>query len=159
MTPMSEVTLRLITDDNLEDVLALDVSPVQREYVAGVRDSLDDADRYPQAMPWYRAVYAGDEAVGFVMISDNAPPGDPEVLGPYFLWRLLIDAHHQGRGYGRATLDQVVDYVRTRPSATELLTSVHPGDEGSPMGFYRRYGFVDAGFDHEGERVLRLTLG
>jgi diamine N-acetyltransferase len=155
---MTEVSLRPISDDNRDAVLALDVTAVQRNYVAGVAQSLVDADLYPQAMPWHRAVYANDEPVGFVMISDNAPPGDPEILGPYFLWRLLIDARHQGRGYGRAAIEEVLAYVRTRPAAEELLTSVAAGEEGSPMGFYLRLGFIDTGVDHEGERVLRLPL-
>jgi diamine N-acetyltransferase len=155
---LTEVTLRPITDDNLPAVLALDVTDVQHNYVADVAQSLADAEQYPEAMPWYRAVYAGDEPVGFVMISDNVPPGDPTLVGPYFLWRLLIDARHQGRGYGRATLERVLEYVRTRPGAEELLTSVSAGEEGSPMGFYLRLGFIDTGADHEGERVLRLPL-
>ncbi|WP_157556440.1 hypothetical protein [Herbidospora yilanensis] len=50
------------------------------------------------------------------------------------------------------------DYLGTRPGATELLTSVHPGEVGSPTGFYLRLGFQDTGTDHEGERVLRLPL-
>lgn len=158
MATMTDVTLIPITDANRDEVLALDVLPAQSEYVAGVGESLDDADRYPQAMPWYRAAYADGRPVGFVMISDNAPPGDPDVLGPYFLWRLLVDHRFQGLGYGRAILDRIVEYVRTRPGATELLTSVHPGEADSPMGFYLRYGFRDAGFDHDGERVLRLVL-
>jgi diamine N-acetyltransferase len=153
-----EVSLREVTEQNLPAVLALRVSEVQTTYVADVAQSLADAERYPQAMPWYRAIYAGDEPVGFVMISDNAPPGDPEILGPYFLWRLLVDARHQGRGHGRAAMDLVVAYVRGRPGATELLTSVVSGEEGSPTGFYRRLGFLDTGTDHEGERVLRLPL-
>ena len=39
--------------------------------------------------------------VGFVMISDNIPqPMDEDLVGPYFLWKLLIDESCQGRGYG-----------------------------------------------------------
>ncbi len=53
----------------------------------------------------------------------------------------------------------VIDYVRARPGATELLTSVHPGEEESPMGFYRKLGFIDTGVDHvDTERILRLPL-
>lgn len=155
---MTEVTLRPITDENRAAVLALDVTDAQHDYVAGVAQSLADAEVYPHAMPWFRAVYAGDEPVGFVMISDNAITDDPEVLGPYFLWRLLIDARYQGRGYGRATIERIVEYVRTRPDPRELLTSVVPGEDGSPKGFYLGLGFVDTGVDHEGERVLRLPL-
>ncbi|WP_066363777.1 GNAT family N-acetyltransferase [Herbidospora mongoliensis] len=155
---MADVTLRPVTDDNRAEVTALRVTSVQEEYVASVADSFADAERYPEAMPRYWAIYADEAPVGFLMISDNVPPGDPEILGPYFLWRLLIDAGHQGRGYGRAALAALGDYLSTRPGAIELLTSVHPGEIGSPMGFYLRLGFQDTGVDHDGERVLRLPL-
>ncbi len=46
----------------------------------------------------------GDEPVGFVMISDGITVVNPEYLGPYFLWRLLIDQRYQGRGYGAAAI-------------------------------------------------------
>lgn len=151
------VTLQLITDDNRDVVSALRVTEVQENYVAGVAESLVEAAEIPQAMPWYRAVYAGTTPVGFVMISDNIPPGDPSLLGPYFLWRLLIDTRYQGRGYGRAVIALIVDYLSTRPGADELLTSVVPGDA-SPLGFYLSCGFTETGeiFDHE--QVLRLRL-
>ena len=60
---------------------------------------------------------------GFVMISDNIEEPGEDMLGPYYLWRLLVDAKFQGRGYGAATLDAVVDYLRTRPNADVLWTS------------------------------------
>ena len=47
--------------------------------------------------------------VGFAMISDNIPPPiDDDLVGPYYLWKLLIDHRCQRRGYGAATLDAVV---------------------------------------------------
>jgi len=101
-----EVSLREITDQNRAAVVALRVTAVQDEYVGGVADSLAEAAETPRACPWFRAVYAGDEPVGFVMISDDIPAGRPEYLGPYFLWRLLIDARWQGRGYGAAAAGQ-----------------------------------------------------
>ncbi|HEY5014944.1 MAG TPA: GNAT family N-acetyltransferase [Acidimicrobiia bacterium] len=104
-----------------------------------------------------RAVYAEEVPVGFVMISDNIPPGRPEYLGPYFLWRLLLDARYQRLGYGRAALDLVVAYVRTRPRADTLLASFVPG-EGSPLGFYVKYGFAPTGEVFDGEPVLALPL-
>jgi len=62
--------------------------------------------------------------VGFAMISDNIPPPiDDDLVGPYYLWKLLIDHRCQRRGYGAATLDAVVDYLRTRPGAEVLYTS------------------------------------
>ena len=59
--------------------------------------------------------------------------------------------------YGAATLDAVVDYLRTRPGADVLYTSCADGP-GSPRGFYLRYGFTDTGRVMWGENVLALDL-
>lgn len=154
MTP-SGVHLREITDDNHDAVCALRVRQDQERFVASVAKSLDDAAATPHANPWYRAVYAGDEPVGFVMLSWNVPPS-PGIRGPYFLWRLLIDERHQGRGIGRETLTQIVDLLRS-DGATELLTSYVPGD-GEPWPFYHRFGFQPTGEIEDDEILVRLAL-
>ena len=151
------VSLREITDANRRAVESLAVTPDQETYVAGVAESLVEAAVTPAACPWYRAVYAGDEPVGFVMLSDGIPDGHPEYLGPYFLWRLLIDARRQGQGLGTAALDLAIDYLRTRPGFDTLLTSVVPGPD-SPIGFYLRYGFAVTGEVFDGEDVLALRV-
>jgi hypothetical protein len=76
---------------------------------------------------------------------------------PCYLWKLLIDVDEQGNGYGAATIDAVVAYLRTRPGADTLCTSCADGP-GSPRGFYLRYGFVDTGRVMWGENVLSLDL-
>lgn len=151
------ISLRPIDASNRVAVEELRVGPGQERFVSGVSDSLAEAAEYPKACPVYWAIYAEEVPVGFVMISDGIPEGHPEYIGPYFLWKLLIDERFQGRGLGRATLDAIVGYVRDRPGAEALLTSAVPG-EGSPIGFYERYGFERTGDVHEGEIVLRLGL-
>ena len=151
------LTLVEITSSNRVEVESLRVAPAQTAFVTGVAESLVEAAETPGACPWYRAVYAEETPVGFVMLSDNIPPERSEYLGPYFLWRLLIDTRWQGLGYGRGALDLVVAYVRTRPDARRLLTSIVPG-EGSPVGFYLAYGFVLTGEVDHGEPVLELAL-
>lgn len=157
----SDVHLREITPDNQAAVEALVVSPAQSTYVASVADSIVEAAEVPEACPWYRAVYDGDQPVGFVMISDNTRSEDPTIAGPYFLWRLLVALEHQGKGYGAATLGLIIDYVRTRPDAQVLLTSVVDQDINgphSPLGFYLRQGFRLTGEVHGGEPLLELDL-
>jgi diamine N-acetyltransferase len=155
------VELREIaTDEERAAAVALRVAPEQEQFVASVETSLLDALQYPEALARHWAVYDGDAIVGFTMISDGIPEAvleaDPTLVGPYFLWRLLIDERFQRRGFGSATLDAVVDYVRSQ-GGTELLTSYTAG-EGSPGPFYERYGFVPTDRIVEGERVLRLDL-
>jgi len=151
------VTLREITDGNREAVLALRVAPGQERFVSSVRGAIREAAEYPHAKPWYRAVYAGDEPVGFVMLSWNVEPQPPEIIGPWFLWKLLIDERHQGRGYGFEVVRQIAELVRSE-GATELLTSYVP-ENGGPAGFYERLGFAPTGgLDPDGEVIMRLVL-
>ena len=151
------LTLREIDDANRTAVVGLKVAPGQEQFVSSVAGSLAEAEEYRHANPWYRAVYDGDEPVGFVMLSWNVQPQPPEILGPWFLWKLLVDERHQGRGYGREIVSKVVELVRSE-GATELLTS-YVAEPGGPAGFYKRLGFVPTGeVDPDGEIVMRLAL-
>ncbi|HEY8323886.1 MAG TPA: GNAT family N-acetyltransferase [Ktedonobacterales bacterium] len=143
------VTLREVTKDTVGDVCSLQVATEQREYVANNAFSIAQAHFEPKA--WFRAIYADETPVGFMMLSDD--PDAPE----YFLWRLMIDHAHQGKGYGRSAIALLVEYVRTRPAAHELLVSYHPGPH-SPRDFYLKQGFLDTGRTEEGEVVLSLPL-
>ena len=151
------VELREIADENREEVVALRVAPAQERFVGTVAGALADAREIPEAKPWYRAVYAGHEPVGFVMLSWDVPPEPPRIIGPWFLWKLLVDEHHQGRGSGREVVRRVAGIVAAN-GASELLTSCVPGADG-PEGFYLRIGFTPTGeVDENGETVLALDL-
>ncbi|WP_246843496.1 GNAT family N-acetyltransferase, partial [Allokutzneria sp. NRRL B-24872] len=123
---------REITDENRDAVCGVRVRPGQEKFVDSVEKSLRDAASTPEARPWYRAVYCGDVPVGFVMLSWNVVPR-PGILGPYFLWRLLVGSEYQGRGFGREIVRKVVEMVRA-DGGVELLTSYQPG---GPGAFYR----------------------
>jgi diamine N-acetyltransferase len=88
---VSGVSLREITDQNREAVVALRIAASQEGYVSSVADSLEEARDTPEGNPWYRAIYAADQPVGFVMLSWNVTPDPPRIIGPWFLWKLLID--------------------------------------------------------------------
>ena len=155
--PAVEVILRELTPDNRQAVLALRTTPAQERFVSTVADSLREAERHPDEHPWLRAVCAGGQPVGFVMVAWDFVPEPPHADGPYFLWKLLIDREHQGKGYGTQAVEQVVDLVRA-DGGTELLTSYVPG-EGNPFPFYAKLGFVPRGdLDPEGEIMLRRAL-
>ncbi|MDP9373863.1 MAG: GNAT family N-acetyltransferase [Chloroflexota bacterium] len=147
--PEAEVSLREITADTVRAICRLAVAPEQEGFVAPNAVSIAQAYFEPRA--WFRAIYAGDTPVGFIMLDD-----DPE-RGVYFLWRLMVAAEHQGKGYGRRAVAHLLDYVRTRPGARELLVSYVPG-EGGPAGFYRRLGFEPTGAMEGDEVVMRLPL-
>ena len=151
------IELRDVTDANRDAVEAIHAGPAEGRFVSSVADSIEEAAEHPEGSPWYRAVYVEGEPVGFVMLSWDVTPKPPDIIGPWFLWKLIVDERHQGRGIGRATVEEVVRLIRAE-GAKELFTS-HVVAEGGPDGFYERLGFVPTGlFDPEGERILRLDL-
>jgi diamine N-acetyltransferase len=146
---MAEISLREVTKETARAVMRLEVDETQKGFVAPNSVSIAQAHFEPKA--WFRAVYADDEPVGFVMTYED--PTEPE----YFLWRFMIDRRHQAKGYGRRALELLVERVRSLPNATHLLTSYVPGD-GSPGPFYHRMGFVDTGEEDGDERITALPL-
>jgi diamine N-acetyltransferase len=155
---MPSIELREVTDANRAAIEDLHAGPAEGRFVSSVADSLEEAAEEPEGSPWYRAVYEGGEPVGFVMLSWNVTPRPPDIIGPWFLWKLIVDERHQGRGIGRAIVESVVELIRAE-GATELFTS-HVLADGGPDGFYERLGFVPTGaHDPQGERILRLDLG
>jgi diamine N-acetyltransferase len=159
---VATVQLRdILSDADRAAALAVRRGPGQERFVASVEASFEDAVRDARACPRFWTINDGADVVGFAMISDGIPAerlaADADLIGPYFLWRLLIDADRQRRGYGTAALDAVVEYLRRRPGADTLYTSAGQGP-GTPQPFYERYGFAPTGDVLDGEVVLRLDL-
>jgi diamine N-acetyltransferase len=145
------VALREITGETVTTICKLSdtLSEEQRKMVAPNATSIAQAHFADHA--WFRAIYADETAVGFIMLWDDSEKGE------YFLWRLMIAAPHQKKGYGRRAIEHLIAYVKTRPNATELKASYVPMD-GGPEGFYHKLGFEETGEVMHGERVVRLLL-
>jgi len=135
-----------ITFETVRQITALDVSDLQRAYVAPNAFSIAEAHFNPGA--WFRAVYAGDDPIGFVMLLDPGVPGalvrSPIAPDSVALWRLMIDQRHQHKGYGRQTLDLICAHSRANLRAKRIISSYVPGEHG-PRAFYLRYGFQETG--------------
>ena len=147
----AKVSLREITSETVVQICKLSgtLSGQQQKMVAANAISIAQAHFSDKA--WFRAIYANEMAVGFIMLYDDSEKSE------YFLWRLMIAGPYQGKGYGRKAIELLAEYVKTRPGARELSASYVP-IEGGPEGFYRRMGFEPTGEVHDGEIVMRLTL-
>lgn len=150
-TAAPRVSLREVTRENLGEVLRLGVAPEQARFVASNAVSIAQAHFHPD-VAWFRAIYAGETPVGFLMLHDD--PAKPE----YHLWRFMIDHRFQKLGYGREALRLLLDHVRGRPGAVALTLS-HVAGDGSPAEFYQRVGFAHTGeADEDGELLMRIDL-
>ncbi len=153
----AEVTLREVTSETVRAICRLTdtLVPPQKYMVAPNAVSIAQAHFEPKA--WFRAIYADEVPVGFVMLYDD-PEGEPPDNEPvYFLWRFMIARQHQGKGFGRQAIERLVEYVKTRPGAKELEVSCGEGP-GSPEGFYEKLGFERSGKMYDDEVGMVLTF-
>jgi len=152
-----EITLKKVTRLNLRSILKLDVKPEQRKLVAPNAISIAEAHFNKDA--WFRAIYADKIPIGFVMISDTSLKHNynPNHQPSYTLWRFMIDAKYQGMGYGKEAMKIIINHVKSRPKAKELLLS-HSKSDGNAGKFYEKFGFEYTGIEIDDELVMSLKL-
>ena len=142
----SQLTLREVTEETLRGILTLEVAEDQRPLVA--RNSVSIAQAYFNKGAWFRAIYADETPVGFVMLYDPSLPGAGATPGiaenEVGLWRFMIDHRFQGLGFGSKALDLIRAHVRGLPGVSRLVASYVPADNG-PEAFYLKYGFEKTG--------------
>ena len=90
-SPDATVTLRKVTSDTVRTICELKVADNQKHLVTPNAISIAEAHFREEA--WFRAIYADETPVGFVMLYEVPK------YGSYAIWRFMIDAKYQGRGY------------------------------------------------------------
>lgn len=142
------ISLREITKENLFKIIKLSVFDEQKDQVASNAVSIAEA-HYNLETAWFRGIYKDDEAVGFVML--YLIHEDKE----YGVWRFMIDKNHQGKGYGKASMDLIKDVLKEMvPDITEFFLSYVPKEKGGADKFYKKVGFKDTGKMDEDEKVM-----
>ena len=150
------VTLRPVTDDMREAVLALSVRDDQ-PFVAPNDVSLRQADEANAEDPGAArpfGIYAGEKLVGFCMFA--FAPDEEDEEDRYWLWRFMIDKDEQGKGYGQAALDEIIKYFK-KNGADRLYLSTEPENE-LGLHIYHKAGFNETGAIGDGEAVLMRML-
>jgi diamine N-acetyltransferase len=142
-----DIKLKDVTAKNWRAVARLELAPDQRNLVAGNLHSIAESKFDPDARP--RAVYAGNEPVGFLMYDAS----DQEAL----IYRFMIDRRHQGKGYGRAALVLAIKEIKALPNVGKISISYMP-DNKVAKAFYASLGFKEIGVDEDGEMMAELAL-
>jgi histidinol dehydrogenase len=145
--------VRPVDKANHEAVLKLQVAAGQRHLVASPERSLAQVAYEPRGRAL--ALFDGDTAVGMMLLYD-ARQDDEDPANQLYVWRLMVDARFQQRGYGRLAMQWVLDEARRGGYAEVGLSHVdRPGHAG---GFYEKLGFAYTGEVDEGERKMLLKL-
>ncbi len=144
------ISLRKITEENFIDAFNLKLGNGQEKFVSHPIRSLAQAYVYrAQCQPF--GIYNEDQMVGYVMvIYDHDVP-------EYDIWHMMIDIKHQGKGFGRAALEQVIAYIRTKPFGdSDRIVLTCNLNNSHALAMYKDMGFLETGIIDDEEVELYL---
>jgi diamine N-acetyltransferase len=148
-----KIELREIDDTNKKDVASLAVADSQDQYIASNTESMKTAQENQNvARPF--AIYADERLVGFAMFAFDMDYDDPN--DRYWLWRFMIDKNQQGKGYGSAALEKIIEYFRNNGAGYIKLST--KDSNSAALSLYHKYEFKENGEMNGEETVLKLDL-
>lgn len=137
-----------ITAKNMDAIVSLKVNKAQKGFIETIVVCLADATQNAYGIQWHSvAIYAENTLVGFAMYGSDKN-----------LWldRFMIDAAHQGRGYGKAALSLLLDHLCNEYNRDEVYLSVF-ADNILAIFLYKKLGFLFTGeIDTNGEHIMRF---
>lgn len=144
------INLRKITEENFIDAFDLKLAMGQERFVSHPIRSLAQAYVYrEQCQPF--GIYKGDTMVGYVMVIYDYD------IPEYDIWHMMIDESNQRRGYGSLALDQVLDYIKSKPFGdSNRVTLTCSRDNLQALNLYKSKGFKETGAVDEDEIELSL---
>jgi RimJ/RimL family protein N-acetyltransferase len=149
--------LRPVTADNWKKLIKLKVSDDQSHFVAPNLYSIAEAQfGFEDEGHWDLhpfGAYVDDQPVGFVMFADN--PNHSRFQA--FIVRLMVDQRFQGKGYGRAIMQMVLQDFREHEKIKQVGISYEPENEVARQ-LYANLGFVEPGELLDGETLAVLKL-
>ena len=159
------IRLEEINGKNVWDILKLRVSDAQKSFVAPNDISIIEAyiaiTHHGQAFPF--GIYDDETPVGFCMVgfgADDDWEDAPAIAKDnYNLWRFMIDERYQGKGYGKAAMKQIMDFIANEPCGpAEYCWLSYEPENTAAKTLYASFGFRENGeWDgHEAIAVLQL---
>lgn len=146
------IHLRKITEENFIDAFNLKLAPEQERFVSHPIRSLAQAYVYrEQCQPF--GIYEGQTMVGYVMVIYDYDV--PE----YDIWHMMIEQAEQGKEYGKAALDRVLDYIREKPfGSSDRVTLTCNKENIRALTMYKSKGFAETGVTDGEEIELSLMI-
>ncbi len=158
------IEFKEITWNNFNECISLELYEEQRNFLASNLYSLAQSyiallnDKLP-AMTF--AIYDKNSMIGFIMMYyDTVDENEYGNEAAYGILRFMIDKKHQGKGFGKESLEKALEYIRTYPQgkAKAVYIAYNPENEVANK-LYKTFGFKGTGkVNDEDEVIVRLEL-
>jgi diamine N-acetyltransferase len=145
------IYLKPITKENWEDAIKLKVQKEQESFMASNLYSIAEVQFLEnfQAM----GVFLDDEMIGFTLFGID--PDD----GNYWIYRLMVDREHQGKGYGTKAVLGVIEKIKDQniTNISCIMIGYHPENQGARQT-YIKAGFIEKEMAPWGEKLAKYEL-
>jgi len=154
------IRLEKINGKNVWEILELRVGETQKSFVAPNDVSIIEAyialSHHGHAFPF--GIYDGGTPVGFCMIGFGADDDweDAPAIAKcnYNLWRFMIDERYQGKGYGRAAMNRILDFIAGEPCGpAEYCWLSYEPENTAAKALYASFGFRETG-EWDGDEII-----
>ena len=149
---MQKITLKKIDETNFLSAFGLKLREGQERFVSHPVRSLAQAYvYYHQCTPF--GIFCDEQMVGYVMVIYDYD------LAEYNIWHMMIDEAQQDKGYGKAAMQKVLEYIKTKPFGTSNRIALTCNTENAPaLHLYTSLGFAPTGAKYDDEIELVLNL-
>ena len=146
-----ELTLQLITKENWEEAIQLKVKEDQKDFIASNLYSIAEVQFLDQFTAC--GIYAGNQIIGFTMFGID--PDDSN----YWIYRLMIDEKHQGKGYGSTAVKLVIEEIkRMNTTGIPMIMIGYERENEGARAAYKKAGFVETEIAPWGEQLAAYPL-
>ena len=147
-----DINLRDVTKENWLDIIELEISKEQENYVALNSESIAASKFYPEYVN--RGVYCGDKPVGFIQYYPNYADDKPEEM---FIDQLMIDLNCQGKGFGQKAVSLAIEEIKALDNFKAISICYVEGHD-VMKAFFGRFGFEVVDQDEFDETIMVLEL-
>lgn len=147
------LTINTIDESNYKEILELEVSDNQINFIESVKECLEEAKEDSVWKPV--GIYDEKEPIGFAMYGLFLNEGKN---GRVWLDRFLISHIHQGKGYGEAGVRLLINELYKEYGYKNIYLSVYDSNI-IAISLYKKIGFEFNGeVDIKGEKVMVINL-
>ena len=142
------ITLQTVTKENFWDCIDLTVHPEQENFITSNSISIAQSKIHPEYTPL--AIYNDETMVGFIMYCLDADDDE------YWIYRLMIDQHYQGKGFATEALHQVIEIIKDDKTRNQIFLGV-PLESEPAVHLYEQAGFKFNGQIFGQEHIMVLN--
>ena len=150
------IKLNRVTRDNWEEALKLQVKEEQSKFAPTVAVSLAKVYIKPDGpnveyLPF--AIYDSEQMIGFIMHAYEEQTSDM-----YWINGFIVDEKHQGKGYGRAAMVEMISWIRKNFNQCDEIRLTVYQDNKTAKKLYESLGFTKTTQMFGEEEVWRLSV-